>query len=390
MLQAADKTSFTLQLSTCIEPLETVWRMLEAAPECSIHQTYDWCRAWIEETGARPLIITAVYADGTKAGETAFILPLAVHRSTLFRVATYIGDSNNNTNFGVFSSFFLQDFNAGIMADIHRQIADLPLDVDYIHLDRQPRERAGQVHPFSYWPSVENQNHAFQVTLEGGFDAVLSRSNGKRRRKKFRTSERRLDELGGYDYVQAKSPEDARIVLDAFFAQKTARFEVLGLPNAFADNGTKAFFHRLAQESLGQQRKSLELHAIRLRKQDQSFCAVAALSRKGGEVICQFSSIAVGQSEFASPGELLFYLVIHNACDTGARVFDFGIGDEQYKRSWCDVETTHFDTIIAISKWGGTGALAARLATDLKRFVKNRPGVFRLARFIRLRLSPAQ
>lgn len=390
MLKPAEKACFTLHCASELEPLETIWRVLEAASECSIHQTYDWCTAWVAETGATPLIITATYASGPKTGKTAFILPLNIKRSGLFRVASYIGASYNNANFGVFSSDLLHDANAETMQEIRRQITELPLGVDYIHLDRQPRERSQQIHPFSYWPSVENQNHAFQVTLDGGFEAVLSRGNAKRRRKKFRTSERKLDELGGYDYIRARSPEEAGELLNAFFAQKAARFDYQGIPDAFADERIKAFFHRLAQESLGQQRKSIELHAIRLRQQDGFMCAVAALSTKGTEVICQFSSIAMGEADHASPGELLFYLAIHDVCDSGAQVFDFGIGDEQFKRSWCDIETTHYDTIVAITPLGRIGALGARLTIDLKRFVKTHPFVFRLAKAIRLWISPTQ
>ena len=390
MLKPADRINFTLHCTSEIEPLETVWRMLEAVPECSIHQTYDWCRAWIEETRATPLIITCVYANGPKSGKTAFILPLTVQRLGLFRVAGYIGAEHNNVNFGVFSDFFLQDCNDETMAEIRQQIAALPLGVDYIHLDRQSPERAGQVHPFSYWPTIESQNHAFQVTLDGGIDAVLARSNGKRRRKKLRTSERRLDELGGYDYVQAKSPEEAKNLLNAFFAQKAARFEQHRLPNAFADERIRAVFHRLSQESLNLQRKMIELHAIRLRQHDGLICAVSAISRKGSEAICQFSSIAMGKTEHASPGELLFFLVIHDACDTGARVFDFGIGDAQFKRSWCDQETPHFDNIIATSTWGSVGALTASKITGLKRVVKNRPTMFKVAKTARAWMAPKQ
>ncbi|MEM9104785.1 MAG: hypothetical protein AAGC96_03945, partial [Pseudomonadota bacterium] len=136
MLKPADRISFSLQCSSDIAPLETIWRILEAVPECSIHQTYDWCRAWIEETQAKPLIICATFANGPKTGEPAFILPLAVRRDGLFRVATYIGGDHNNVNFGVFSEFFLQECNSDIMEQIRRQIADLPLGVDFIHLDR--------------------------------------------------------------------------------------------------------------------------------------------------------------------------------------------------------------------------------------------------------------
>ncbi|MEX3009366.1 GNAT family N-acetyltransferase [Hoeflea sp. TYP-13] len=388
MLKPADRTSYNLQCTNELRPLEADWRALEAAPQCTVHQTYDWCQGWITETGAKPLIISATYTSGPRTGETAFILPLNISRIGPFRVATYIAASFNNSNFGVFDPGFLREADADSMLEIRGQIAALPLGVDFIYLDRQPHHFRGCRHPFSYWPSLENQNHAFQVTLQGGFEAVLGRNNAKRRRKKFRTSERRLDELGGYDYVKAKSAEEAHELLNAFFRQKAARFEQQGLPDVFSDARTKAFFHRLADESLEHEDcKQLELCAIRLRERDELLCAIAALSTKGGEVICQFSSIAVGDTEYASPGELLFYLVIHDACEAGAEVFDFGIGDEQFKRSWCDVETVHYDTIIAITLLGRVGALSARAVTSLKRFIKSHPSAFRLAKAVRLRLT---
>lgn len=384
MRKPVEATSFSIQCTREIEPLEPVWRALEAAPECSIHQTYDWCRAWIGQTGAQPLIITATYTSGAHSGETAFILPLYATRGGPFKIARYIATPFNNVNFGIFSTHFLDDANQATMLAIRKQIAALPLGVDYVFLDRQPRHWHGYVHPFSHWPQVENQNPTFQTTLNEGFEAVLARGNAKRRRKKFRISERRLDEMGGYDYVRARTAEDARDLLDEFFDQKSARFAFLGLPDVFDDPQVKSYFHRLAEESIGQDRKMIEMYGIRLRNRDRSLCAIAALSTKGRDVICQFSSIAIGPTEAASPGELLFHLVIRDACESGAHTFDFGVGDEQFKRSWCNVETAHYDTFLAMTPLGQVGALAARLSTDLKRFTKNHPTVFRLAKAIRL------
>lgn len=384
MRKPVEATSFSLQCSNELEPIEPVWRALEAAPECPVHQTYDWCRGWVIETGAKPLIITAVYGSGARSGETAFILPLYITRFGPLKVAKYIAAPFNNVNFGVFSSHFLDDANPATMLELRRQLATLPLGVDFIVLDRQPREWHGYRNPFSHWPSVENQNRSFHVTLDGDFTAVLERGNAKRRRKRFRKSERKLEEIGGYDFIKAGTRDEARELLDAFFLQKAARFAYQGLPDVFGDAEIQNCFQRLAAESVGQERKMIEMYAIRLRQHDGLICALAALSSKGRDIICQFSSIAMGPTEHASPGELLFHLLIRDACEAGANMFDFGVGDELYKRNWCDVETRHYDTFLAITPLGRIGAFSARLSTHVKRFVKSRPGVFRLAKAVRL------
>jgi CelD/BcsL family acetyltransferase involved in cellulose biosynthesis len=376
-----EQTRFSFQLHKHMEPLEAVWRSLEAAPECSIHQTYDWCRTWIRQTDCEPLIVTASFSGGTGLGDTAFILPLMVVKRGPIKIARYVSAPFNNINFGVFSPRFLDIVTAELMADVRRQLITLPLGVDVIDLDRQPETWRGAPHPFAYFQRTENQNHAFQVTLAGGFDAVLAHGNAKRRRKKFRTSERRLEELGGYEHVKAQTNEEARTLLDAFFQQKSVRFELHGLPDAFAADDSKAFFHKLAEDSIGQDRKLIDMQGIRLA--NGSVCAVSALSHKGGHVICQFSSIGVGETEHASPGELLFYLMIRDACEAGAEIFDFGIGDEQFKRSWCNVETLHYDTIIAVTPLGHLAAAAARIVVACKRITKSNPTMFRWAKALR-------
>ena len=87
MRKPVEATSFSLQCSNELEAIEPVWRALEATPECPVHQTYDWCRGWIIETGTKPLIITAVYGSGARSGETAFILPLYIARHGPLKVA---------------------------------------------------------------------------------------------------------------------------------------------------------------------------------------------------------------------------------------------------------------------------------------------------------------
>ncbi|MCR9134922.1 MAG: GNAT family N-acetyltransferase [Alphaproteobacteria bacterium] len=382
MKNLVERNRFSFQLFKSPEPLETAWRALESAPETSIHQTYDWCRIWIEESGCDPLIILATFQDGDRHGETAFILPLMVVRHGPVTVARYMSAPFNNINFGLFSSAFAERATRELMSDIKEQLVTQKLGVDVIVLDRQPKTWRGRTHPFALLSQVENQNHAFQVSLSGGFDAALAHGNAKRRRKKFRTSERRMEAMGGYQYVRAKTAEEARELLDVFFRQKSARFEFQGLPDVFAASTTKSFFHRLAAESIGKEFALIELHALRMA--DGSVSAVSALSRKNGHVICQFSSIESGEIEYASPGELLFYLVIQDACEHDAVFFDFGIGDEQFKRSWCDVETIHYDTIIAATAFGRLAAPMAQMIVAGKRITKSNPAMFRWAKLMRI------
>ena len=80
-----------------------------------------------------------------------------------------------------------------------------------------------------------------------------------------------------------------------------------------------------------------EIVESRLPGNGSFYTAIAGLSRKGDHVICQFGSIDDTIAADASPGEFLFYLAIQKLCGQGVRLFDFGIGDQPYKRSWCTI-----------------------------------------------------
>ena len=79
--------------------------------------------------------------------------------------------------------------------------------------------------------------------------------------------------------------------------------------------------------------------------------------------------------------------MIRSACEEKAEIFDFGIGDEQYKRSWCDVETVHFDAVLPVTTKGYLGAVGAKWLIDAKRFLKSNKKIFALAKAVRIRLK---
>ena len=67
----------------------------------------------------------------------------------------------------------------------------------------------------------------------------------------------------------------------------------------------------------------------------------------------------------------------------GWRSIDFSVGDEPYKRLWCDIETRHFDVVVPLTAKGRLLAAAMRLTGRLKAFVKNSPTVWKLTKLLR-------
>ncbi|WP_409526939.1 GNAT family N-acetyltransferase [Rhizobium sp. G21] len=113
------------------------------------------------------------------------------------------------------------------------------------------------------------------------------------------------------------------------------------------------------------------------------------MTRKGDHVIVQFCSIGSGPTTDASPGELLFHLMIEQYNKDGAGLFDFGIGDMPFKRSWCTDETVQINVAIPVTPVGRLAALKEETATRLKTMIKQNPALYQLLQRIRSRSHTA-
>jgi CelD/BcsL family acetyltransferase involved in cellulose biosynthesis len=371
-----------LSVHVSMQALEADWRALEAASATSLHQSFDWCAAWAATHASQLLLVR-----GTIDRKTVFILPLELVRGRFFRTARFIGSPHSNINTGLFGADFdpltREQLARTLIADLATKLSRV---ADIVTLEKLPFDWRGVSHPLASLPAVRNQNSSFQLPLLDSFEATLAQVNAKRRRKKFRVSEKRLEALGGYEHVVATTPDERRQMLDLFFEQKAVRFKALGLPNVFQDSETQAFFHALAAVKPTGDGQPLELHAIRLRgKHEGRIVAIAGLSRKGDHVICQFGSIDDDIAADASPGELLFYLMIRKFNAEGVSLFDFGIGDQAYKRSWCTVETVQRDIVLPLTLKGRLAAWVHQLAVRLKAEIKKNKRAYAFLQRLRQR-----
>jgi CelD/BcsL family acetyltransferase involved in cellulose biosynthesis len=377
---SASDLGLAITVHSDIRAAERAWGQLEADPWNSMHQAFDWCYAWVQTHG-NPIAIV----EGRIDGELAFVLPFEIESHAMVRTAQFIGSAFTNYNSGLFSADFRRKAAQMSSEDMERALTiALAGHADLIRLTHVPLDWRGERHPFAALPKVRNPNPAFQLPLGVDMEATIAPLNAKARRKKFRSQVRKLEAVGGFEHIRATSEADESTLLDTFFRQKAARFEAQGLPNVFQPAETQAFFRMALEMDRGGTDVPLELHALRLKGEHAGkIAAIAGLSRKGDHVICQFGSIDDTLMPEASPGELLFWLMIERAALTGASLFDFGIGDQDYKRRWCRSETVHHDLMVAITPLGQLAERIIRALTLAKAAVKNNARLYSLIQRVR-------
>ena len=368
-----------MAVATDMADLKSDWHRLQAIKLNSLHQGFDWCEAWVKSHGRTLAVVV-----GRIGGRAVFILPLDVVREKGIRVARLPGNHYNNLNTGLFDPALEVASAAELKPFLRMLRTALSPYADLVVLDCVPLSWRGCRHLLSVLATTENQNHSFQLPLFPNFETTLAQLNAKTRRKKFRSQSRKIEAAGGYDHVIALDADEKHALLDTFFRQKAARLKMFGLPDVFHASEIREFFHRLMDAPSDGTDTSLTLHAIRMRGEHEGHVvAIAGVSRKGDHVICQFSSIDDSICPEASPGELLFWLMIEKSCREGAALFDFGVGDQPYKRSWCSQETVLHDILIAITPKGSVLKPLMVLATRAKAAVKHNPRLYTLLQKLR-------
>jgi CelD/BcsL family acetyltransferase involved in cellulose biosynthesis len=375
-----------VSVSDCFGSLRQDWLRLQDDRLISLHQSFEWCTAWYR-THRNPVVLVT----GAQDGRTEFILPLEIVKTRFGRLARFIATPYSNVNTGLFSQAFRQGANGAIMANVMAQITrHLRGQADLVVLSNVPPAWRGETSPFVFLPSIENQNQSFQLPLLKTFEETLSQINAKRRRKKYRTSLKRLEARGGYEHIIANTVDERRLLMDLYFEQKSIRFQNQGLPDVFKALETKAFFHELTRTEATGRDFALQLHALRIKGSDAGqIAAIAGLSRKGDHVICQFSSIDENVVPDASPGEFLFHLMIEHCNDQEVALFDFGIGEQCYKSSWCPVKTVQRDYLIPLSLTGHIAAHYLAWVTFAKSSIKANPRFYAFIQRLRSKRSRA-
>lgn len=338
-------------------------------------QSAAWIRNWSAST-APDLVL--IFLEG--AGHPVFALALEVVRSGPFRIARFPGGPHANGNFPAASLVLLAGNSPDHILALIAGIRQARPDIDLLALERQTGTLGGFWNPLLALPHRASPNLALAVDLHSGFDALLERASGKRKRKKHRSQIRKFEAAGGYRRFAAATPAEVEFLLSAFLEMKGQRFRRQGIVDTFADPGVQTFLRRLFTSALADERPHFILHGLEV---GGKLRAVTGSSLCDDRLVCEFSAFAEDDLVSASPGDFLFFENIREACEEGFAIYDFSVGDEVYKRQWCDIETTQFDVIVPLTAKGRLLASATNASSTAKRIIKNNSVLWAVAKRMR-------
>ncbi len=372
--------AITISIHEDMAEVEQDWRTFEPHADCTVFQNFDWLACWQRHIGAREATKPAIVV-GREAGHILFILPLAVHASRFVRELIWLGSDLCDYNAPLIAAGFsarVADF-VPLWDAIVAELRNHPrLSCDLINLTKMPKTIGAQANPMLQLPVTTNPSGAYLTHLTGDWETfyVAKRSSATRRRD--RTKRKRLGELGEVKLVNPASNEEIVGALGTLMAQKGRAFARMGVSNLFARPGHAEFYRALVTDPATRPLT----HVSRLDVGATAAAVNLGLTYRD----CYYHLLASydeGEVSRFGPGAAHLHDLMRLAIERGFKLFDFTIGDERYKRDWCDSELKLYD-YVAATTWRGTLAVTpVRTAKGLKRWIKQTPVLWSAATKVR-------
>jgi len=358
------------------------WRNFERTADGTIFQIYEWLACWQRHVGklqeSRPAVVM-----GRDGAGLLFVLPLGVRLAGFARMLEWFGSDLCDYNGPLLSRHFAGRVDGkrflGLWDAIARCLqANERLHYDVVRLTKMPEKIGDQANPFLALGATVNPSSAYLTHLAESWEAFYTAKRSASTRRRDRTKRNRLGDFGEVRLVTPERAEDIEATLDLLMVQKGRAFARIGVANLFANSGYPAFYRALASNP---ESRSLA-HVCRLDVGETAAAINLGLMHRG-RYYHLLASYDDGDVSRFGPGMAHLHDLMRYAIDQGCTVFDFTIGDEPYKRDWCDTELALYDHVASVTLRGALVALPISAGQRLKRWIKQTPALWSLAGRVR-------
>jgi len=356
-----------------LSAIERDWRGFEPQADCTVFQSFDWLASWQRHIGVRNGVRPAIVVGRDGAGAILFLLPLSVRSAGFARELAWLGSELCDYNTPLLAPAFSERFDRARFLSLWGHITQClqsnpRLRYDFISLTKMPEMVGAQPNPMLGLRMTINPSGAYLTHLAGDWETFYAAKRSSATRRRDRTKRKRLVEFGEVKLVNPAGDSETLRTLDTLMEQKARSFARMGVGNLFGKPGYAEFFRALATDPATR-------HLVHVSRLDVGATA-AAINLGLTYRDCYYHLLASyddGEVSRFGPGAAHLHDLLHQAIDRGFHVFDFTIGDERYKRDWCDTELKLFDHIAAATWRGAFVAIPMLAMQRLKRRIKRTP-----------------
>jgi CelD/BcsL family acetyltransferase involved in cellulose biosynthesis len=368
--------------------IERDWREFEQQADGTAFQSFDWLSTWQRHVGSLTGVEPAIGAGRDPRGALLFLLPLGVERRGLARRLAWLGSDLCDYNGPLLAPDFSRRIGPAEFVRLWRDtLARLRRDprrrFDVVDLDKMQATVGAQANPFMALGVRAHADNAYATALGGDWETFYTDKRSSATRRRDRTKRKRMAELGEVRFVGPTGLDDRAATLAALIEQKSEAFAAMGVGNMFERPGHHAFYDALATDPA----LHAMVHVSRFDIGGQTAAANLGLVF-GGRYYHLLASHQGGELSKFGPGAAHLHELMRAAIERGCRAFDFTIGDERYKREWCDAPITLYDHVAPATLRGCLAATLIVVVGRAKRLIKQTPALWQAASRLRAATGP--
>jgi CelD/BcsL family acetyltransferase involved in cellulose biosynthesis len=375
-LQYRSRSGLALAIHDRLDELGAEWRAFERRADRTVFQSFDWLATWQRHIGAPRGTVPAIVLGREEDEELLFIL-LAVETNGRVRRLTWLGAQLCDYNAPLLAEQFSDRVSAERFLLAWRDVievlrAEARWRFDLIDLQKMPDCIGEQRNPFLDLAPCAHPSGAYVAHLGSAWDAFYAAKRSAATRKRERRQLRQLAEHGALRFVEVETEEEVARTLATLMAQKSRSFARMGVEDVLARPGHREFFLAIAMDPA--MRELVHLSQIDV---GDHIAAVSVGLKYRDCYYLILSSYDDGELSRFGPGRAHLHELLRYAIGGGFARFDFTVGDEPYKRDWCDAELKLHDLITAVTASGWLMVALTMPFRRVKRFIKQSPGLWR-------------
>ena len=384
LVRSSGSMRYRVSVYRSLDECAVAWRLLEGVAHATAFQQHAWLNAWLETVGHVREVEPRIALVRDDAGDLMMILPMAIERVLGVPTLVWLAQDEADYHGPLIHPKWDTHTTREEIGRILSAVADNVPEVHAFALTKTLSTIEGMANPLGLMEHSLHPSSGHAITLTGeDFETFYAGIRSKSTRKRDRQRRRRLEETGTVEFRVATSQEDQHNLLDAILDQKALWLADRGISNPFAPVEVKAFLHHLINDQAA--RGTLHISALTVNGKVVAGNVGYVRNERFYAVI---GSVTADDLSRHSPGtihlhELLRWCYAHNI-----RTFDLTVGDEGYKKDWCDAHQELIDIRIPLTAIGYLSSIPCRIKDTVKRHIKASPFLYDLATSLRRAWRP--
>ncbi|MEJ2124290.1 MAG: GNAT family N-acetyltransferase [Alphaproteobacteria bacterium] len=383
---SAKPATFSVTVYQRMQDVEHVWRELEHQAPATIYQRFDFLDAWQSTlgvaAGVKPHIVVV-----KKEGRVVALLPFGVGKCAKVPTLGFLGGKHSNINIALIHPDFYASMPPATVKEILREAISHDPAIAAVGLKNMPTVWDGLANPLALNGCTSAASNLWLLPLEKDFATLLERRrSGAKTAKGFRQKLNRLNNnFGTVEMIEAESFDQYAELIDTFLQQKLPWLEERGIKSDMTTPAFREFLLSLAERSQGRTDGVINIIGLKVGGKWVATCICASFQGCYSNYLTSLAADPVMNR--SSPGELLQHKFLTRACETGHKIFEFGIGRTPQKERWLKAGEPMVDLYRPVSARGMLLVSGLKLAQQAKRTLKENPALMSAIKTVREKLG---